>query len=306
VIPFLARRLALMALLLVASSLIIFTVGRLAPGDPVQLLMGELRDPGLEARLRRELALDRPLWEQYLRFVSRAARGDLGESYASPGRRIGAMLADAFPVTLRLGSVTVALAVLLGVPLGVGSAVARGSAADTLARLLPLMGMSVPSFVVSVALILTLALGLHAVPVSGWGEPRHYVLPVLALLIQPLAYITRVTRAAVLQVLSQDYVRTAHGKGLSARAVLARHVLPNAGLSVITVVALALSYALTGALVVETIFRIPGMGQAAIGALFARDYPMVQAVGLLYTAIFVTSNLMADIGYALVDPRIRR
>jgi peptide/nickel transport system permease protein len=306
VIPFLARRLALMALLLVASSLIIFTVGRLAPGDPVQLLMGDLRDPGLEARLRRELALDRPLWEQYLRFVSRAARGDLGESYASPGRRIGAMLADAFPVTLRLGSVTVALAVLLGVPLGVASAVARGSAADTLARLLPLMGMSVPSFVVSVALILTLALGLHAVPVSGWGEPRHYVLPVLALLIQPLAYITRVTRAAVLQVLSQDYVRTAHGKGLSARAVLARHVLPNAGLSVITVVALALSYALTGALVVETIFRIPGMGQAAIGALFARDYPMVQAVGLLYTAIFVTSNLMADIGYALVDPRIRR
>jgi ABC-type dipeptide/oligopeptide/nickel transport system permease component len=306
VIPFLARRLALMALLLVASSLIIFTVGRLAPGDPVQLLMGDLRDPGPEARLRRELALDRPLWEQYLRFVSRAARGDLGESYASPGRRIGAMLADAFPVTLRLGSVTVALAVLLGVPRGVGSAVARGSAVDTLARLLPLMGMSVPSFVVSVALILTLALGLHAVPVSGWGEPRHYVLPVLALLIQPLAYITRVTRAAVLQVLSQDYVRTAHGKGLSARAVLARHVLPNAGLSVITVVALALSYALTGALVVETIFRIPGMGQAAVGALFARDYPMVQAVGLLYTAIFVTSNLMADIGYALVDPRIRR
>jgi peptide/nickel transport system permease protein len=306
VLPFLARRLALMALLLVASSIIIFAVGRLAPGDPVQLLMGDLRDPALEARARRELGLDRPLWVQYLRFAGRAVRGDLGESYASPGRRIGAMLADAFPVTLRLGGVTVALAVLLGVPLGVVSAVARGSAADALARLLPLVGMSVPSFVVSVVLILTLALGLHAVPVSGWGEPRHYVLPVLALLVQPLAYITRVTRAAVLQVLSQDYVRTAHAKGLTSRAVLARHVLPNAGLSVITVVALALSYALTGALVVETIFRIPGMGQAAVGALFARDYPMVQAVGLLYTAIFVTSNLVADIGYALVDPRIRR
>src|SRR5262249_19223115 len=153
--------------------------------------------------------------------------------------------------------------------------------------------------------ILTLALGLHAAPVSGWGEPRHYVLPVLALLIQPLAYITRVTRAGVLQVLSQDYVRTAHGKGLPARAVLGRHVLPNAALSVITVVGLALSYALTGALVVETIFRIPGMGQAAVGALFARDYPMVQAVGLLYTAIFVVSNLLADLGYALMDPRVR-
>jgi peptide/nickel transport system permease protein len=306
VIPFLARRLALMALLLVASSVIVFAVGRLAPGDPVQLLMGDLRDPAVEARIRRDLALDRPLWVQYLRFAGRAVRGDLGESYASPGRRIATMLADAFPVTLRLGGVTVALAVLLGVPLGIVSAVARGSTADVLARLFALVGMSVPNFVVSVALILTLALGLHAVPVSGWGEPRHYVLPVLALLIQPLAYITRVTRAGVLGVLAQDYVRTAHGKGLSAAAVLARHVLPNAALAVITVVSLALSYALMGALVVETIFRIPGMGQAAVGALFARDYPMVQAVGLLYTAIFVTSNLVADIGYALVDPRIRR
>jgi len=305
VIPFVARRLGLMALLLVASSVIVFLVGRLAPGDPVQHLMGDLRDPVLEARIRRDLALDRPLWVQYLRFAGRAVRGDLGESYANPGRRVGAMLADAFPVTLRLAGVTIALAVLLGVPLGVVSAVARGSPADVLARLLALVGMSVPSFVVSVALILALALGLHAAPVSGWGEPRHYVLPVLALLIQPLAYITRVTRAGVLQVLSQDYVRTAHGKGLSAPAVLARHVLPNAALSVITVVGLALSYALTGALVVETIFRIPGMGQAAIGALFARDYPMVQAVGLLYTAIFVVSNLLADLGYALIDPRVR-
>jgi ABC-type dipeptide/oligopeptide/nickel transport system permease component len=305
VIPFVARRLTLMAVLLAASSIIVFAVGRLAPGDPVQLLMGDLRDPAVEARIRRDLALDRPLWEQYLRFAGRAVRGDLGESYANPGRQVSGMLADAFPVTLRLAGVTIALAVLLGVPLGIVSAAGRGSPTDVLARLVALVGMSVPSFVVAIGLILTLALGLHAVPVSGWGEPRHYVLPVLALLIQPLAYITRVTRAGVLQALTQDYVRTAHGKGLPGFAVLARHVLPNAALSIITVVALALSYALTGALVVETIFRIPGMGQAAIGALFARDYPMVQAVGLLYTAVFVTTNLLADVGYALMDPRVR-
>ena len=139
--------------------------------------------------------------------------------------------------------------------------------------------MSLPSFVAAVLLIRWLALGWHVVPVSGWGEPRHYVLPVLVLLVQPLAYITRVTRAGVLRVLPEDYVRTAHSKGLSPWRVLSRHVLPNAAISVITIAGLAFSYALTGAFVVETIFRIPGLGQAAIGALFLRDYPMVQAVG---------------------------
>ncbi|MGH7264795.1 MAG: ABC transporter permease [Candidatus Rokuibacteriota bacterium] len=302
---FVLRRLALMALLLAASSVIVFVVGRLAPGDPVQLLMGDLRDPALEARIRRELGLDRPLVEQYLRFAGRALRGDLGDSYANPGRPVAQMIGQAFPVTLRLALATVGLAVVLGVPLGFLSALARGSARDAAARLLALAGMSIPNFVVAVGLILTLALGLGVAPVSGWGEPRHYVLPVLALLVQPLAYIARMTRAGVLQVLGQDYVRTAIAKGLPAWRVLAAHVLPNAALSIITVIALALSYALTGALVVETIFRIPGMGQAAVGALFQRDYPMVQAVGLVYTAVFLTTSLLADLGYALADPRVR-
>jgi ABC-type dipeptide/oligopeptide/nickel transport system permease component len=302
---FVLRRLALAAVLLAASSVIVFVVGRLAPGDPVQLLVGDLRDPALEARIRRDLGLDRPLVEQYLRFAGRALRGDLGGSYANPGRPVAQMIGQAFPVTLRLALATVGLAVLLGVPLGVVSAVARGSARDAAVRLLALAGMSVPNFVVAVGLILALALGLGVAPVSGWGEPRHYVLPVLALLVQPLAYIARMTRAGVLQVLGQDYVRTAIAKGLPAWRVLAAHVLPNAALSIITVIALALSYALTGALVVETIFRIPGMGQAAVGALFQRDYPMVQAVGLVYTGVFLATSLLADLAYALADPRVR-
>jgi ABC-type dipeptide/oligopeptide/nickel transport system permease component len=143
------------------------------------------------------------------------------------------------------------------------------------------------------------------VPVSGWGEPRHYVLPVLVLLVQPLAYITRVTRAGVLRVLPEDYVRTAHSKGLSPWRILSRHVLPNAAISIVTIAGLAFSYALTGAFVVETIFRIPGLGQAAIGALFLRDYPMVQAVALLYAAIFIATSFLVDLGYAFLDPRIR-
>ena len=209
------------------------------------------------------------------------------------------------PATARLAVAAVSLAILVGVPLGVVSAIARASTADVLARLVALGGMSLPSFVVAVLLIRWLALGWHVVPVSGWGDPRHYVLPVLVLLVQPLAYITRVTRAGVLRVLPEDYVRTAHSKGLSPWRVLSRHILPNAAISVLTIIGLAFSYALTGAFVVETIFRVPGLGQAAIGALFSRDYPMIQAVGLLYAAIFIVINFLVDLGYACIDPRIR-
>jgi peptide/nickel transport system permease protein len=281
VIRFAARRFAFLLVILVTSSVIVFVVGRLAPGDPVQLLMGDLRDPVAEARIRRELGLDRPLLVQYLRFAGQALRGDFGQSYANPGRSVNTMVAEALPATARLAVVTVALALLIGVPLGVVSAVRRASAMDVLARLVALGGMSLPSFVVAVLLIRWLALGWHVVPVAGWGDLRHYALPVLVLLAQPLAYITRVTRAGVLRILAEDYVRTAHGKGLSTWRVLSRHVLPNAAISVITIAGLAFSYALTGAFVVETIFRIPGLGQAAVGALFLRDYPMVQAIGLL-------------------------
>jgi peptide/nickel transport system permease protein len=302
---FVARRLGFMLLILFISSVIVFVVGRLAPGDPVQLLMGDLRDPATEARLRRDMGLDLPLWGQYLHFAGHALRGDLGQSYANPGRSINRMIADAVPPTARLALATVTLAILLGVPLGIYSAVARKSTGDVVARLVALGGMSLPSFVVAVLLIRWLALGWHVAPVSGWGDLRHYVLPVLVLLVTPLAYITRVTRAGVLRVLPEDYVRTAHSKGLSPWSVLSRHVLPNAAISVLTIVGLAFSYALTGAFVVETIFRIPGLGQAAIGALFSRDYPMVQAVGLLYAAVFIGINFLVDLGYAFLDPRIR-
>jgi oligopeptide transport system permease protein len=299
------RRLALTLLLLAVSSAVVFLVGRLAPGDPVQLLMGDVRDPATEARIRRELGLDQPIWRQYGQFVGRALHGDLGPSFANPGRPVSAMITAALPVTARLAVVTVGLALVLGVPLGILSAVRRTSALDVAARLVALGGMSIPSFVVAILLIQGLALGLHLVPVSGWGEPHQYVLPVLALVVQPLAYITRVTRAGVLRVLPEDYVRTARSKGLAPWRVLGRHVLPNAAISVITVAGLALSYALTGAFVVETIFRVPGLGQAAVGALFLRDYPMIQAVGLLYAATFTGINLLADVGYALLDPRVQ-
>jgi ABC-type dipeptide/oligopeptide/nickel transport system permease component len=305
VIRFAARRLGFMLLILVVSSAIVFVVGRLAPGDPVQLLMGDVRDPVAEARLRRELGLDLPLWAQYLHFVGQALRGNFGQSFANPGRSVNAMVADAVPPTARLAVAAVTLAILVGVPLGVVSAVRRASTMDVLARVIALGGMSLPSFVAAVLLIQWLALGWHVVPVSGWGDPRHYVLPVLVLLVQPLAYITRVTRAGVLRVLPEEYVRTAHGKGLSPWRVLSRHILPNAAISVLTIIGLAFSYALTGAFVVETIFRVPGLGQAAIGALFSRDYPMIQAVGLLYAVIFITINFLVDLGYACIDPRIR-
>jgi ABC-type dipeptide/oligopeptide/nickel transport system permease component len=302
---FVLRRLALTLLLVVASSVVVFVVGRLAPGDPVQLLMGDLRDPVVEGRIRRELGLDRPVWEQYLRFARRAVRGNFGQSYANPGRPVAGMIGQALPVTAALATAAVGLALLLGLPLGLLAAVGRGTLPDVVTRFVALGGMSIPSFVVAVVLIQWLALGWHVAPVSGWGEPRHYLLPVAALTLQPLAYVTRVTRAGILRVLPEDYVRTARSKGLSPGRVLVRHVLPNALISIITVAGLAFSYTLTGAFVVETIFRIPGLGQAAVGALFLRDYPMIQAVGLLYAAIFLGTGLLADVGYAVVDPRVR-
>jgi ABC-type dipeptide/oligopeptide/nickel transport system permease component len=218
---------------------------------------------------------------------------------------IGRMVADALPVSLGLGGLAVAGAVILGVPLGLVAALHRQSLADRIIRLLTLSGIAVPFFVVAVGLVLAFSLGLGWLPVSGWGSPRHLVLPVVVLMLRPLAYVTRITRLAVLQVLGEDYIRTAHAKGLPPSAIHLRHALHNAAITIVTTAGLALSLAFTGAFVTETIFGIPGMGRATVTAILQRDYPMIQAVVMLYTALFLVMNLLTDILYSLLDPRIR-
>lgn len=291
--------------ILLATSLIVFVVGYVAPGDPVQIMMGDFKDPQAEANLRRELELDLPPWERYGRFVWRAARLDFGTSYVNRGRSVGQIIRDAFPVSASIAVVTTTVALIGGVALGVISAVRRGNWVDRLARFTVLVGVSVPIFVLAAIFILTLALGLGLVPVAGWGRPENYVLPCLALASRPMAFITRITRSSMIQVLTQDYVRTARAKGLAELSVITVHALKNASITITTVVGLAFGTALTGAFVVETIFNIPGMGRTAILAVLQRDYPVMQATVLTMTTCFVLVNLLVDLLYGYLNPRVR-
>ncbi|HET7263779.1 MAG TPA: ABC transporter permease [bacterium] len=302
---YLAYRVVAMLPIVVGVTLIVFLVGRLAPGDPVQILFGDISNPTVEARARAQLGLDQPLPVQYLRFLGGLARLDFGSSYVYRGVRVSAIIGQALPISLALGTAALVLAVLIGLPLGLAAALRPRSLLDQGVRLLTLLGVAVPFFVVAVALVLLFSLRLRWLPVSGWGTPAHLVLPVAVLMLRPMAYITRITRLAVLQAFGQDYIRTARAKGLPVPAVTLRHALRNAAVTIATTVGLALSLAFTGAFVTEIIFGIPGMGRATVTAVFQRDYPVIEAVVLLYTALFLLLNLAMDLAYAALDPRIR-
>jgi len=302
---YLIYRVAGMLPIVLGVTIIVFAAGRLAPGDPVQILFGDISNPAVEARARAQLGLDRPLPVQYVRFLGGLARFDFGTSYAYPGIRVSAMVADALPVSMALGTLALVVAVVLGVPLGILAALHRQSLIDHIVRFFTLLGIAVPFFVVAVGLVLVFSLRLRWLPVSGWGDPAHVVLPVVVLMLRPMAYITRITRLSILQVLGEDYIRTARAKGLASWAVTARHAFRNAAITIVTTVGLALSLAFTGAFVTEIIFGIPGMGRATVTAIFQRDYPVIQAVVVLYTALFLLLNLLMDLAYAALDPRIR-
>ena len=302
---YLAYRIISMLPIIVGVTLIVFVVGRLAPGDPVQILFGDISNPTVEARARAQLGLDQPLPVQYLRFLGGLARLDFGSSYVYRGVRVSAIIGQALPISLALGAAALLLAVLAGVPLGLAAALRPRSLLDQSVRLVTLLGVAVPFFVVAVGLVLLFSLRLRWLPVSGWGTPAHLVLPVVVLMLRPMAYITRITRLAVLQAFGQDYIRTARAKGLPLPAVTLRHALRNAAITIATTVGLALSLAFTGAFVTEIIFGIPGMGRATVTAVFQRDYPVIEAVVLLYTALFLLLNLAMDLAYAALDPRIR-
>jgi peptide/nickel transport system permease protein len=305
VLRYLARRLATMVPLVLGTTLLVFALGRLAPGDPVQILFGDLGDAAAIARARAQLGLDRPLVEQYARFLGRLARLDLGVSYAYPGKPVGELLAGAVWTSLMLGVLAVAVALAIGLPLGIIAALRPGTWIDRLARGVTLLGIAVPFFVVAAVLVLLFSLRLGWLPVSGWGQPRHLVLPVLVLMLRPMAYIMRVTRLAVSQILVEDFIRTARAKGLGPGAIVLRHALRNAAITIATTAGLSLSLAFTGAFVTETIFAVPGMGRATVTAILQRDYPTIQAVVMLYTFLFLALNLVMDCLYAVLDPRVR-
>jgi len=317
---------------LLCVSMLVFGFLRLIPGDPAVTMLGERATPENIARVREQLGLNKPLYEQYLTFLGNALRGDLGRSVLRQ-EPVTQEILRRFPATIELALAALLFAIAVGIPAGVISAVRRGSWFDSSSMLVALTGVSMPIFWLGLMLIYLFAVVLHLLPTGGrldagtqlapitnlvlvdavlrWNIPvfiqgfRHLLLPALALGTIPMAIIARMTRSSMLEVLGQDYIRTAHAKGLMGRTVVIRHALRNAWLPIITVVGLQVGILLSGAILTETVFSWPGIGRWLVDAIYARDYPIVQGVTLVIALIFVVVNLSVDILYALVDPRIR-
>jgi peptide/nickel transport system permease protein len=283
---------------------LVFLLIHVAPGDPVEAMLGESARPADRQALRAALGLDRPLAEQYLRYLGGLVRLDLGQSFQFQ-RPVAELLAERVPPTLELTAAALALALALAVPLGVLAARSRSRALDTGAMGFSLLGISLPNFWLGPLLILVFSLWLGWTPVSGRDGPASLVLPAVTLGTGLAAVLARMVRSSVLEVLEEDYVRTARAKGLSELAVMRRHALRNAWLPVLTLAGLQLGGLLGGAVITETVFAWPGAGSLLVEAIQNRDYPVVQASVLLVSLTYVLVNTLTDLVYAWVDPRIR-
>jgi peptide/nickel transport system permease protein len=303
-LSFVLRRLALLPPTLLLLALVTFFLGYLSPSDPIEIMLGQHANPEAAARLQHEYGLDRPPLVQFGAYVAGALRGDLGRSYYDQ-KPVTATLAEGFPATLTLGLTATVIAVLLGVPLGVLAAARQDTWIDRASMSLALVGVSVPAFVVGPLLIFFVAQQLRLLPVAQWGTPQDVLLPALTLGIRPAALIARLTRASMLESLRQDYVRTAYAKGLAPARVILLHAFKNALIPTLTVIGTATGYMLGGSFVVETIFRVPGIGALSIASISQRDYPIIQGTTLLLATTFVLINLVVDLLYSALDPRIR-
>jgi peptide/nickel transport system permease protein len=307
------QRIGFAVLMLFGVSLVLFTIMRLAPGGPEAVLVGGEFSQEAAAQIRQRLGLDRPLLSQYAGWAGAALRGDLGRSFKT-GDPVATLIADRLGPTLQLTGGALAFALLVAIPLGVLAAVRRGTIWDTLGSAVSLFGVSFPSFWLGIMLILLFSEALHLLPPSGlspYGREtdvlarlQHAILPTLTLGLIQMAAFMRFTRSSLLEVLGQDYVRTARAKGLGSGRVVWRHALRNALIPVATVVGLSLPVLVGGAVLTETVFAWPGLGRLAVGAVFERDYPVIMGVNLLVAAVVISANLVTDIAYCLLDPRI--
>ena len=301
---FVARRLLLAIPTLFGVLVVVFLLLYIAPGDPVMEMVGERADAETIARLRAELRLDDPVPVQFAHYIGGVLTGDLGTSYIT-GRPIARDILERFPKTLQLATAAMLLAAALGITIGVLSARRPGSAFDRLAMGGAYLGISFPVYWVGLILILVFAVGLRWLPPSGFGRLEYLVLPALALGTRSIAFLARMTRSAMLEVLGSDFVRTARAKGLRERVVLARHALRNAMIPIITVLGLDFGYYLTGSILTETIFSWPGIGRYVVNAIARRDLPAIQGSVLFLSVVFVLVNLFTDLLYAKADPRVR-
>ncbi|HZO89038.1 MAG TPA: ABC transporter permease [Chthonomonadaceae bacterium] len=304
-LTFILKRLALAIPTLLAISLVVFIAARLAPSDPIELMAGEKASPETVARLRRQYGLDKPLLVQYGNYVwGIVAHGDFGRSFARGGQPVSQMIAQDFPVTAQLAVTAMLFAVLLGLPVGVLAALYHNAWFDRAAMAVVVALVSVPSIVLGPLLVLAFSIRLGWLPVSGWESPIYLILPTVTLGARSAALIARFMRSSLLDVLRQDYLRTAIAKGLSRWRAVWRHALKNAFLPVLTILGTNFGILLTGSFVVETLFQIPGIGYESINSISKRDYPVIQGMALLVAILFLVVNLIVDILYGLVDPRV--
>ncbi|HSB22057.1 MAG TPA: ABC transporter permease [Burkholderiaceae bacterium] len=309
---YLLKRLAQVVPTLVFVSMLIFGLQQLLPGDPAKILAGEEQDPNVIAYLRTKLHLDEPLPVRYAYWVGGVLKGDFGESIRTQ-QPVLELVLQKLPVTIQLGTMAFAIAVLIGIPAGIAAAVGRGTWWDTAANAVALWGISTPNFWLGILMILLFSVQLGWLPASGYVSPFENLEANLASMIMPAfvlgnalaAVLMRHTRSAMLQVLSSDYIRTARAKGLSERTVVLKHALRNALTPVITLGALELGTLLSGAVLTEQVFTIPGFGKLIVDSVFNRDYAVVQGVVLVTATAYVTLSLLADLAYFAVNPRLR-
>ncbi len=297
------RRLAQSLIVLLGISVVVFIILHLT-GDPTLLLLPPDASAEEIARFRRAMGFDDPLYVQYLRFLKGAVHGDFGNSLRHEEPAL-ALVWQRMPATIELTAVALGVALVLAIPAGIVSAVFRNTPIDYASTVVALIGQAMPTFWLGIMLILIFSVGLHLLPSSGRGGPANLILPAVTLGLFTTARIMRLTRSGMLEVLGQDYVRTARAKGVGERGVIWKHALKNAGIPVVTIVGLELGTLLGGAVITETIFAWPGVGRLSVQAIYNRDYPVVQAAVFVLASIFVLVNLIVDLLYTYLDPRIR-
>ena len=303
-IRFIARRLLLTVPVLAGVATLVFSLIHLVPGDPVQAMLGESASREDVVDLRQRLGLDRPLYVQYAAFLRGAVTGDLGRSLRT-GQSVTGAIAERMPATIELAFAAMLFAVVVAVPLGIVAAVRAGTAVDHGATTLSLIGISLPGFWLGPILAIVFAVTLGWLPVSGRGTPAHLVLPAITLGAPLAAVLARMTRASVLEELREPYVLAARARGVSRGRAVLRHAFRNSLVPIVTVLGLQFGAVLTGAVITETIFAWPGVGRLLIQSISFRDYPLVQGCILLIAATYVAMNLLTDVVYGLLDPRIR-
>jgi len=311
-LAYIARRLLATVPVMTVVAVFVFAMLRLTPGDPAAIIAGAAATSQDIVLIRQKLGLDRPIVSQFFIWVAHLLSGDFGESFFYK-KQVAELIADRVGPTLALATLTMALSIVISVPLGVLAAYRQGTWVDRIVMGFSVLGFSVPVFVIGYSLIYVFSIRLNWLPVQGYqpmsegfaGFVQRLVLPSVTLSVIYIALIARITRTSVLEVLNEDYIRTARAKGLTDRVVLMRHALRNAAVPIVTVIGLGIALLIGGVVVTESVFSIPGLGRLTVDAVLARDYPTVQAVILLFSLVYVLINLLVDVSYPLLDPRIR-